>query len=338
MPQSVSANPARTGKADGRERAVGLWRSQRRRSSDSRCDCAPRGSALYFNHVVNHSPSRVSEVSPLGFGEGAWKVVALVARGISDLPIWSARRRHYPRTGTSTNVSRFWVWPQSGRCCHPAKWSWSGPYAASQNFLFFPPVSEPVVTSQRAMAWADFLASKTRSYKSHKLLLLEGGSSDWWLLVQRFIQSVCTSKPGLCFVWSAPLGCNLRSNFFSLWISFLYTCLHYAGLAQVACTAQDLATKKKDGSPSVHIPPSTKHAVGRSNPRKTMFRCSSYEHNVMSFSLLFCLFVLHCVIVWRNVSTVYAKWTSVLSSQSTQTCFRFRFHFDIASLSKGPLM
>lgn len=74
--------------ADGREPVVGLWRSQPRRSSDSRCDCALRGRARYFNHVVNHSSSRVSEVSQLG----------LEKRGGSHCTAIRREPRHSQRT------------------------------------------------------------------------------------------------------------------------------------------------------------------------------------------------------------------------------------------------
>lgn len=74
--------------ADGREPVVGLWRSQPRRSSDSRCDCALRGRARYFNHVVNHSSSRVSEVSQLG----------LEKRGGSHCTAIRRKPRHSQRT------------------------------------------------------------------------------------------------------------------------------------------------------------------------------------------------------------------------------------------------
>lgn len=111
MPQSVSAKPAGTRKADRRERAVGLWRLQPRRSSDSRCDCAPCGRPHHFNHVVNHSTSRVSEVSQLGSKEvrgeslrcKAKEASVLVAHGNSDsdlfceeatLPAYSEGNEH----------------------------------------------------------------------------------------------------------------------------------------------------------------------------------------------------------------------------------------------------
>lgn len=89
MPQPVSAHPARGGKADGNECAVGPWRWRPRRSSDSRRDCARRGGAHRFNGIVNHPPSRVSEVVT---ARGLQKRVerrrgasAFAAHSISDL-------------------------------------------------------------------------------------------------------------------------------------------------------------------------------------------------------------------------------------------------------------